>query len=348
MLVSFASGGSVLDLAPEGAGDGAAEGAAAEGGVSSGGDGASQEGGAEDGAKGEGAAADGQKEPPAYAPNFKFKYRAVDKENAEGEVDPLFRSLVKDADTEKKIRELHEKAYGIDFVKHDRDQIRQELEPLRDYRTKTSAALQRLGAMIQQGDMESFITAMKIPPQLVLQYALDKIKYAEMTPEQRAAYDSQRQQRVQASQLELENQNLQNTVFQIAGQQRGMEVEFYLQRPEISEAATAYDGRIGKQGAFKELVFQRGAYHYYVNKVDKPVNEVVSEVLQMLGHQTQSAGGQPVIQPTGGTTTPASVGSKGKPVIPNIQGKGTSPAKVIAKSTDELRKLANQYAANDL
>src|SRR5688572_23823320 len=51
-----------------------------------------------------------------YTPNFKFK--VLDKEH---EIEERFRKLIKDADSEKMIRELHEKSFGIEAIKSQRD-----------------------------------------------------------------------------------------------------------------------------------------------------------------------------------------------------------------------------------
>src|SRR5688500_2643210 len=60
---------------------------------------------------------------PAYTPDFKVKIKGK-----EFEIDEMFRGLIKDADSEKKVKEFFEKAYGIDFVKQDRKALKDEHE----------------------------------------------------------------------------------------------------------------------------------------------------------------------------------------------------------------------------
>lgn len=51
-------------------------------------------------------------ETPAFSPNFKLKVM-----EQEREIPELLRPLIKDAESEKAVRELVEKAYGLEYVK---------------------------------------------------------------------------------------------------------------------------------------------------------------------------------------------------------------------------------------
>jgi hypothetical protein len=61
--------------------------------------------------------------PPVYTPNTKFK--VMDKEH---EFDAWLAPHIKDAETEKKAKELYEKAYGLDYVKPKYEASQKELE----------------------------------------------------------------------------------------------------------------------------------------------------------------------------------------------------------------------------
>jgi hypothetical protein len=104
---------------------------------------------------------------------------------------------------------------------------------------------------------------------------------------------------------------------------------------------------VGKPGAFRTEVIKRGKM-YAAMEQDAPVEQVVSEVLQLIGWQGQSTQAQPNVQngagaaaaPAAGAGTPAA--GQAKPTLPNVRGKGTSPAQKVFKSTEELRKHARQ------
>lgn len=305
----------------------------------------SGDGGAGSGEGVEGGEGDITKRAPAYSPNFKFKYRGLDKDN-EAELDDLFKPLVKDAATEKKIRELHEKAYGLDFVKAERDRLKNEHQELAGYKQRMAESLGIVSGYLNKNDLESFFGAFKIPKESVLRYALQQIQLNEMNPEQRAAYETQRQEMQRASALELQNQRLQEQFSQLQVNQRTNELATVMSRAGIADAASSFDQRMGRPGAFREMVVQRGQYHALSSGVDMPAEQVVAEVLAMIGHQPQAGGTQ---APGGlpGVAGASAHAPAAKPVLPNIQGKGTSPAKKVLTSTDDLRKRAAELSAGE-
>lgn len=279
-----------------------------------------------------------------YAPNYKFKYRALDRSEAEGEFDDALKPLLKNAEVEKKVRELYEKAHGIDFVKADREALKQSFgETQQAYETQ-STALRTLGTFVQNKDFDSFFEALKIPKQDILQYALQQVQISKMSPEERAQFDTQRQAQQRTMALQMQNQELTQQFQTMAVQGRENELAGTLAHPEIAPLIADFDQRAGRTGAFRDLVVQKGQHHFFSSGLDVPVGQVVQEVIQLLGLRPQAPAGQAAAPAAGG----ARVGSGGKPVLPNVQGKGgASPAKKVPRSTADLRNLANQMAANN-
>lgn len=279
--------------------------------------------------------------PPTYTPSFKFKYAAAGETNKqlEGEFDDFLKPHIKDAETEEKVRKLYAKAHGLDFVQAERDRLKSEYQPLAEKHANVTRSLQELSGHVQRGDFQSFFQALQIPEQAVLKYALERVQYHKMDPQQRAQLDRQRGEMQRASALEQQNQLLQQNYQQLAAQQRDMELGSVLTRPEIASVIQSFDERAGKPGAFKALVIQRGQYYALAQGVDMPPEQVVSDVLAMIGTQasTPQANGA---NGNGGGTAPQK-----PPVLPNVSGKGTSPAKKIITSTDQLRQLAAEKAA---
>lgn len=290
----------------------------------------------------EGASEGGAAEDAApFTPNYKFKYAVDGQKQGEAEFDDIFKPLVRDADTEKKVRDLYAKAFGLDFVKADRDRIKAEYDPIVQNHQKVSSSLQTLGRFVQNKDYGSFFEALKIPQEDVLRYALQVIELHKMDPQQRAVYEQQRSHQQRAFALEMQNQELMQSLQQTSVRTRDTELSTALSGQGVAEAAASFDARTGKSGAFRDLVIQRGQFHALASGVDMPASQVVGEVLAMIGAQVQGGNAQGQ-----GKTTQQAAGEK-KPVLPNISGKGTSPARRIVKSTADLRKLASQMAANE-
>lgn len=286
--------------------------------------------------------------PAAYAPNLKFK--VLDKEH---EIDPLFAGVIKDADTEKKVRELFEKAYGLDSVKADRQSLKQKIEthyaPLEQTHQNTVKALAQFDKMIEQKDYDNFFGTLQIPEEEILKWAVKKAQLMSLTPEERQAYNESVQQRNRLYSLEQQVADSQEAQFQIAVQTRTAQLDQELSKPEILNVIDAYDGRVGTPGAFKAEVIKRGQLYAYQGK-DISVEEAVREVIGLMGVNAQApVAPQQVQQPVNnsagngqGTAPQAQAPSQKPPVIPNVGGQGTSPAKKVVRSLDDIRALSKQ------
>jgi hypothetical protein len=286
---------------------------------------------------------------PAYTPNYKFKYLDA-KQNAklEKEFDDFIKGSIKDSDTEKKVRELYEKAYGLDHTKSGREKLRGELETVRGEHSETKRGINILTNFLNQGDFQSFFEALKIPEDKVLKYALDRVSYRELPPEKRAEYDQMRSAQQRAAYLSEENTRLAAEYTNMQVQTRSQQLESTLANPQVAGIAEEYDARRG-HGAFRNEVVKVGQYYWAIHKQDIPVDQAVNEVLQMLGGMPKSAAHAVAPQSfdpnqgaVPGAAPIASQASEKKPVIPNIQGRGTSPAKRIPKSIEDLKKLARE------
>jgi hypothetical protein len=267
---------------------------------------------------------------PTYTPNYKFK--AADKEY---EFDEVLRGVVKNEAQEKKLRELYEKGYGIDQVKSERDKHRTSFKELETQHTVLNRGLDTLSTMLEKGDFHGFFNALQIPEQQVLQYALSRVQYRELPPEQRQQLDSQYESQQRLQYLEQANEELQSGYQQQLVQHRANELDSYLGRPDVNQVASVFDARVGTPGAFRDEVIRRGQYYASLpDGQDVPVERAVREVLGLVGPVAPQGE-----QAESMEATQAPFMQNQKPVIPNIKGRGTSPAKKVVRSIDDLRKL---------
>ncbi len=289
----------------------------------------------------EGAAAAGG-EAKQYQPNFKYKVLKEEKELPE-----WARPFVTTADLEKNFRDTFERADGIETVKQHRDALVQENQAMRGEWQPIVQDTQKAMGFVQKGDLDSFFEMVGIPEVNVLRYALQRLQLRE-NPAALQQHDAQRR-------LQLENQQLQEQLQQansgyqnVAVQTREFQLETQLQRPENLQVVQAFDARVGKPGAFRAEVIRRGQT-YAMQGVDAPVDQLVGEILQLIGWQGQNPGsasvqnGQGAAAPAAGAETPPAGGKP--PVLPHLKSRGTSPVKKAAKSTNELRELGRQMRA---
>jgi len=272
----------------------------------------------------------------AWTPNFKFtvKDKAL-------EFDDFIKPIVKNKELETKIREMYEKAYGIDEVKSVRDTFKTQAEEWKGKYGQVEQSLQTLGGYVKKGDFRTFFQALNIPKDKIIQYAIEELKYQDLPADQRAALEQQRQSQAEFEQAQQQNQMLQTQMQQMAVQQATFELDQALNRPDAVQVAQAYDARAGKLGAFKAEVIRRGQYYEAVHKISPPASQLVAEVLNLVGVQAQAQQGS---QATSiGTPSQVVQAQKDKPVIPAFQGGGAkSPAAKIPTSIDDLRKMREQ------
>lgn len=275
---------------------------------------------------GAGAAGD----PPPYTPNFNYKFTNAEGKETEQAFEDLFKPLVKTQVEEKRLREMHEKAYGLDFIKADRDRTKQTHQATHAELSELKDGIQHLRTCVANKDFDAFFEALEIPPQAIMQYALMKAQYEKLAPEQRAAYDAQIQQRRQATALQQQNQQLLNGNQQYAVQIRESEMTSVLARPEIAAMVSAFDTRAGRAGAFRDEVIRRGQHAALSTGQDVPAEAIVMEMTALFGN---------FVTPTaqGGGAGPAIVQPQTRhPTLPNIDGRSASPVKSGVKTIADL------------
>lgn len=293
-----------------------------------------------------------------YKPNFKFKVH--DKEH---EIPEWARSALKDAKSEKEVREIFEKAYGLDPVKNRAQRFKEKAETLEKTHTEfVEKQYAPLVSTLQEAkhylespnpvDFDNFLDVMGIPPEKVLTWAVHKAKYLEMPPEQKLQVDNMRAASRQARVAQTQNQRLMTQNEQQAVQARTERLATVLEKPEVKTVAAAYDEILGEPGAFQAEVIRHAREVYMTTRKDISVDEAVEKVLARAGKfvalkgQTTTTGGAAGAGAAGAGNANPSVNPptrKNVPTIPNISGNsGASPARKVPTSTDDLRKMRKE------
>lgn len=277
----------------------------------------------------------------AYEANLKFK--VMDKEH---EFDDFLRDVITNEDREKRLRELYEKAYGLDFVKPKYQEVRDKYKDLEKQHTQLNQGIESLDQMVQRGDFDGFFDSLKLPKEKIYQWVVDKVKYQQASPEEKQRIDSeQRAQReawsstdqAQSYQQQLEAQKVQFL-------QREMDLMFL--QPDVKQVAAAYDAKVGKPNAFFDYVKERGETAWVTKGQEYTAKQAVEEAVAMVKPFLGQPGGQQTAQqPASGQSTPPQTQ---KPrVIPNVQGRGNSPIGTPkVKSLDDLKRLRQEIVGN--
>jgi hypothetical protein len=283
----------------------------------------------------------------AYTPNLKFK--VLDKEH---EMAPYFKDVIKDEKTEKEVRELYEKAMGLDVVKPKYQSTKQELEEVRAERDGLVGGINELRELYQNKDLDSFFGKLKVPFNTLLQYVAEKLEYQELPPEQRQVLDARKQAQRQAYEATKYASSQEQHFTEQMVQAKGYMLDLTLDRADVKSFADSYQGKTGK--AFRDAVIEYGTAVFHSRKdahgqpvdltPDQAVKELMSHygALMGVGQAPAATGASPAPH---GAQAPAASGTPAKaapPVIPHVGGRQTSPTTQKPKSLDDLKKLREQ------
>lgn len=270
-------------------------------------------------------------EAPAFQPNFKFKVMDEEKE-----IDEFVRGAIKDQESEKKIRELYEKAYGLDYVKPKYEERGKKLQEV-EGRFAHLDSLVRDTMDLRDKDFWGFCEKLGLNKEQVAKHVLEEVRKLELPEDQKRIYDELETTRREKLQLEKQYQTEQVRSQERAVQARTHELDTVLTRPEISAYAKAYDSARKKSGAFQEMVIRHGNTEWNINQRDVTAEQAVFDVMSMLGEHYRGG----VATPT--TQSQPNADGKPLPVIPRVSGRSVSPTGKAPRSIADLKKLAANF-----
>lgn len=284
-----------------------------------------------------------QPQAEAYMPDWKFKAA-----NKEHEIDEWLRPVVKNKEHEQKLKELYEKAFGLDEVKTTREKIREEYkgyksqtEPLVQTVTQASQLYQGAIKAYQDGNVRGAVFKLEeafkhlgINEKVLQNYVFQKLKMDELPADQKAEYNRQRELETQFSQVQEQMQHWQSQAQQMAVSQRQFELQQATSKPEVASVVSSFDQRNGP-GSFQNEVILRGKMYWDMYQQDMPAEQLVQEVITKYGLQApQAPAAPPQAQQT---SAPRDV-----PVIPTVKGGSGSPAAKSFQSLDDIKAYRKQ------
>jgi hypothetical protein len=272
-----------------------------------------------------------------FSPDFKLKILGK-----EFEVPEMFRGLVKDEETQKQVREIFEKAYGLDEAKPKYEQSKTENVQLRETLQTVQSDINELKGYYNAGDLDSFFQKLNVPMEKVLHWLQEKANYQELPPEQRQIVDARKAAIAQARQLELQNQELTAQSHQQQVQALGYMLNLTLEKPEVKTFEEKFDSLQGGQGAFRQAVIEYGQMAYALNGKMVLPDEAVKAVMERFSPFLASQQAAPAVVPVAQAAPPTQEARKG---LPNIQSRASATAsKPKPKSLDDLRAIHKKMA----
>lgn len=256
--------------------------------------------------------------------------------------DEVFKDVVKSEAQEKKLRELYEKADGLDIVKQSRDTFKQRFEEHQQQWEPVKKDLQTVGKYLQAGDFDNFFKMFQVSEQKVVDWVAQKIQYNQMSPEERARVDNLRQVRGENYKKEDEVANLRQTLEQQEVQHLTFQLDMLRETQKYADAAAAFDERLGKPGSFEQKLFDFGELLSQRNGGKTvPPKQVFEAMIKEYGLEGQAA--TPAAPPQARTvvTTPPVE----KPTVTQLKSSKTAtPVKQQFRSIKELEDHQKQLS----
>lgn len=280
------------------------------------------------------AAAGTPSQAPVYSPNYKFTHLGK-----EHEIDEWARTLIKDAETEKKFKEMYQKAFGMDHYKSGLERERGEHAKAREVVEKYNSLdkeLKMLGGQLGKKDFDSFFKNINVSEQDIFEWVQRKLQERALPPEQQAALRAQAMERDRLYYLEQQTQEMQAAMERQQVQARTYELDFTLAKPDVQSFASKYDTLVGQPGAFKQAVIEHGAFVHKMQGLDLSAEQAIEATMQKFG---KFLGAVPQAQAQGQSPQ----AKEPPPVIQHVASKGVSPVKQRPKNLDELKKLADSF-----
>jgi hypothetical protein len=260
---------------------------------------------------------------PAYTPSYKYSVRGQEKEISE-----KYRALIKTAEDEKELKELFEKAEGLDFVKQDRSSLKQEYEGFKQQITPYLQDYNKFTTLRDKGNLGAAFQVAGISDDQIFEYAVQRLQM-EQNPHQAQLYKNHNDASLQMIEMEGKIQQYQQMEQSIQAQQ--FEYNLTQALGAHKDVVDQIEQKWGKPGSFRDEVvslgiseFNQGRHLTEQQAVEAVVNKYKPFVSQATPQATQA---QPYQRPA---------------TIPNV---GTSNISVISKkpkSIDDLKAMARE------
>lgn len=293
-------------------------------------------------------------------PDMSFKAGVYNKDTKQVEskdytIDEKFAPLMKDPETAKAVKELHEKAFGLDAVKDRMNDTKQFASTVIQENQSIKTAIDGVKATYQKAVksgnfllMDDFFDQLKIPQDHVMTWAIQKQKLSQLPPEQQQLISAQMESEKRTEQLTQEQIQSQNQFREQAINMKRIMLDTVLSRPDVQTAEKIIKEKFGDQIDLRAEAAKFGQMAWYQSqgKVDLSPDEAIQQVLKHYGITDEAIKSTQALpaQQAAPTQQKKPVVQRTTQTIPNFQGSSSSPLKGKPKSIEDLKKLAKHYA----
>jgi hypothetical protein len=275
---------------------------------------------------------------------------------------------MKSPELEKEIAPLFSKVLAFDHVQQRAKELGERYVQLQGGHEELVGGIKDLRTIyadaVQSGNLiglDDFFGKLQIPIEVILNYAAQHAKLAELPPEQQQLIMGQIQARRDARDMSLKTQTLESSQVNATAKIIGLEMDAALKRPDVAPMVQQFDSSPGrKPGDFFEAVRRHGELHWYQTKQVLHPAEAVKQVISMYGLTgapasgvtAPAANGQPAAAAPAPQTPPTAPQAPGVAVvpaahrnvgtIPGVQGTSGSPMQSKPKTVEDLKRIRKE------
>ena len=280
-------------------------------------------------------------EKPAYTPDFKVT--AYGKEYV---IPELFRSIIKDKESENKVREVFAKANAFEDAHEKYTKLNEYHKPLAQEHTALKNDISRLSRFVKLRDYDSFFESLAIKEEDLKAWMYEKLQRSQLPPEQKAVYDREQalrrelysKEESQAQlQADLESRNAEYVETQTKVLQT--QINEALSKPDVKAIVEKVDSLQGANFFYNQII-EEGSKRFEKTGEVVPADQLVQELVGMYGKFVQASQPQPQAAPVRGQATVKA--QQQNPVIPNMGGSTSSPIKKKITTFNDLQKAREE------
>jgi hypothetical protein len=268
----------------------------------------------------------------AYVPNYKYKVAGQEKE-----LDEFWRPLLKDADSEARVKKTMSQVEAFDFMRERKEHFEKNFSNLTGDYDNLAGAVDRFDKSVAADDLSSAFRIAGIKKEAVYKWVAQQLQYDELPPEQRQQIEAAEASRMQKFDYEDKITRMEKQYQTQAVQTRTMQLDMALLKPEVANFAQSWDQSAEPGFTFRDTVAAEARRVYFETGQDLSPEQAVTMVMNRFGRFVSAGNAASPASQTPAVAAPRV--ATPPPVIPNVGGKAASPIKKVPKSIEDLKAI---------
>jgi hypothetical protein len=264
-----------------------------------------------------------------FTPDFSYKFNGETRE-----IDEFWRGLIKDEETQKKVRDFVERAEAVDMHKSKSKEYDAKLQEWEPQVKQLELYRQTYENAKTPADHLELLNEIGYDAEALKDITREILRREQMPEDQKALFEQNQRAELEKRQIMAQNESVVQEFNSLLANVTQQQMSLELGKAENSAIVKAYDAANG-EGSFEQLFLERGAYYTQQAGKHVPPAEVMSRIAKefapFLASQT-SAGAQNAVQ----------IIKPKQKSIPSVGTRNGSPTQPAISSIEDLNARYKQ------